>query len=83
MTVKLNLKPEVEASLVARARAKGVALDAYLLGVIEELALAGRTPRASVADFRAALEALAQGAESLPLLAPEAFSRESIYRNGG
>jgi hypothetical protein len=38
MTVSLDLKPEVEAKLIARARAKGVPLDAYLRDAIEDLA---------------------------------------------
>ena len=33
MTVRLDLKPEVEAYLATQARTKGVALDAYLKGV--------------------------------------------------
>ena len=38
MTVTLNLKPEVEASLLARARANGVAIEEYLLSVVESAA---------------------------------------------
>lgn len=38
MTGRLELKPEVEASLAAQAGARGVGLDAYLQGVIEDLA---------------------------------------------
>jgi len=38
MTVTLELDPEVEAGLVALARAKGVPLDAYLGSLLEQLA---------------------------------------------
>lgn len=38
MTVTLNLKPEVEAGLLAQARANGMALDEYLLSLAEEAA---------------------------------------------
>lgn len=81
MTVKLELKPEVEASLLARARAKGVPLDAYLQSVIEELARMPDAPPASLEEFRAALDALAEMGRALPHLPSSAFSRESIYKD--
>ena len=42
MTVVRHLRPEIEASLVARAHACGVPLEAYLLSLAEEAAV--RTP---------------------------------------
>lgn len=82
MTVKLELKPEVEASLLARARARGVPLNDYLQSVIEELARASDpTPPASLEEFRAALDALAEMGKTLPHLPSSAFSRESIYKD--
>ena len=39
MTVTLHLKPEVEAGLLARAAATGMALEEYLLSLAEEAAL--------------------------------------------
>ncbi len=38
MTVVLHLRPEIEASLLARAQASGMALEAYLLSLAEEAA---------------------------------------------
>ncbi len=38
MTLTVELKPEVEAGLLALARAKGVPLDAYLRSLLEQLA---------------------------------------------
>jgi hypothetical protein len=38
MTVTLNLKPEVEADLLARARASGMPLEEYLLSLVESAA---------------------------------------------
>lgn len=81
MTIKLELKPEVEASLAARARARGIPLDAYIQSVIEQMAVEEGPPRASLEEFRATLDALAEGAEDLPALPSAAFSRESIYRD--
>jgi hypothetical protein len=39
VTVTLHLRPEIEASLLALARASGVSLDAYLLSLAEEAAV--------------------------------------------
>jgi hypothetical protein len=38
MTVKLELKPEVEAGLIAQAQARGLSLEAYLGHVLQERA---------------------------------------------
>jgi post-segregation antitoxin (ccd killing protein) len=35
LTVTLNLKPEVEADLLAQARARGMSLEAYLQQLVE------------------------------------------------
>ena len=51
MTVTIHLKPEVEAGLIARAEASGMALEEYILSLAEEAALqaapgaAGQTAR--------------------------------------
>jgi hypothetical protein len=47
MSVTLNLKPEVEAGLLARARASGVPLEQYVLSLVESAALP--TPRNAAA----------------------------------
>ncbi|MGH9448464.1 MAG: hypothetical protein ACRD3O_22510, partial [Terriglobia bacterium] len=39
MTVTLHLKPEIEAGLVARAQASGMALEEYLLSLVEGAAV--------------------------------------------
>jgi hypothetical protein len=36
----------------------------------------------SLAELDAALDELAEGSENLPILAPEAYTREGIYRSG-
>jgi hypothetical protein len=35
MTVTLNLKPELEAGIVAQSQASGMTVEAYLLSVVE------------------------------------------------
>lgn len=81
MTVKLELKPDIEANLAAQARARGIPLDAYLQGVIEQLARTEAARPASLEEIRATLDALAEMGRDLPPLPPDALSRESIYRD--
>lgn len=81
MTVRLELKPDVEANLAAQARARGVPLDSYLQGVIEDLARADSAGPAGLKDVQAALDALAEMGRALPHLPSSAFSRESIYED--
>jgi hypothetical protein len=81
MTVRLELRPEVEENLAAQARARGVPLDAYLQGVIEDLARAETACPASPQDIEATLDRLAEMGKDLPHLPSSAFSRESIYQD--
>ena len=39
MTVTLHLRPEIEASLLARAHASGMPLEAFLISLAEEAAV--------------------------------------------
>jgi len=66
MTVRLEIKPEIEASLNAQAAAKGILLDAYPREVIEDLARAQAAPAASLEEFRSTLDTLAEMGKSLP-----------------
>lgn len=81
MTVRLELKPDVEQNLAAQARARGVPLDAYLQSVIEEVAGAGAARPASIQEIEAALDALAEMGRRLPQLPLEDLSRGSIYQD--
>ena len=81
MTVRLELNPDVEASLAAQARAKGVPLNDYLQGIIEELARLEAVRPTSPQDLEATLDALAEMGRNLPHLPSSAFSRESIYQD--
>jgi len=81
MTVSLELRPEVEASLNDQAKAKGVPLHAYLQDLIEHLAHAQAVQKPDVEEFRAALDRLAEMGKNLPRVPSSAFHRENIYRN--
>ena len=81
MTVRLEITPEIEASLNAQAAAKGIPLDAYLQDVIEDLARAQAAPAANLEEFRATLDTLGEMGGSLPHVPSAAFNRESIYQD--
>ncbi len=78
MTITLNLKPEIEAYLLAQARAIGVTLEEYLLSIIE-----GSAPvpanTSSPAERAAAFEAWAASHKPTPPLSDYSVSRESMY----
>ena len=83
MTVRLELKPDIEENLTARPRARGIPLDAYLQSLIEDLARTEAARPAMLQDLRATLDALADMGRNLPMLPPGALSRESFYRDRG
>jgi hypothetical protein len=79
MKITLELPPEVEARLWVRARAQGVSLGTYVRTLIEQSAALDSQAGLSLQEFEAGMDALAEGSEELPVLPPEAYSRESIY----
>ena len=79
MRITVELTPEVETRLWARAHAQGVSLAAYLQTVIEQLAALESAAGGSLEEFEAGMDVLAEGSAQLPVLPPEAYSRESIY----
>jgi hypothetical protein len=77
MTIQLNLKPEMEAHLIAQATMQGVSVDRYLESMIEQHLATQTEP-----EWRTLLDQLGRSpslAKALPL-SDEAISRESIYR---
>jgi hypothetical protein len=79
MTVALNLKTEVEAELLAQARAKGMTLEEYLLSMLEGVAVSAKQKDLSAQDRAAAFEKWAAGHRLTPNLSDYAVGRESIY----
>lgn len=85
MTIKLQLKPEIEASLIAEAAVKGVSVEVYLESLIEN-SLTSKEEKyfsqtATQEEWEAALTDLINSpAFALaPPLSDAAISRESIY----
>lgn len=81
MTVTLDLKPEIEEELVARARAAGLSTEEFVNRELERLVLSAQprsnlTPEQRAAAFEELMGKLAVGG---PPLSDYAVSRESIY----
>ena len=82
MTITLELLPDVEASLAAQAQAQGLELNTYLQRLLERHAIV-KSPESTISleELEARLDALAEGSENLPVLPPEATTREGLYRD--
>jgi hypothetical protein len=82
MTVTLDLKPELEAGLLARAQAGGKTLEEYLLSMVEgAITPATAQQRLTPEQRAAAFEAWSAGHRPTPPLSDYAVSRESIYED--
>jgi hypothetical protein len=83
MTIQVEINPETEARLVAKARAEGMPLERAAARVLED-AMAPRVTAASnltLGDFHAMLAVMSEGAEGLPNLPTDSFTRESFYED--
>lgn len=60
MTVTLDLKPEIEAGLLARASATGVSLQEYVLSVIEQAIVTGEQERGAASAREEAVRRMLQ-----------------------
>jgi hypothetical protein len=81
--MKIELKAEVEARLVAEAQAKGIAPPVYAASVIERAFAPNgerRAPR-SPEVVRVWLNSLSQFSDKIPQLSEEAFTRASFYED--
>lgn len=80
MSAKLDIKPEVAERLAAEANERGVSVDAFLEALLDEAdSLPVRPPRATLEEFKATLDALAEGSANRPILSDTATTRRSIY----
>jgi len=83
MTIHVELNAQMEARLVAEARAHGTPLEKVAERLLEE-ALASRSVAQgdlTVEEFHKMLGALAEGSEGLPDLPTESFTRQSFYED--
>jgi hypothetical protein len=79
MSVILNLKPDVEAHLASLARARGLPLESYLRGLLEQFAPPAGSAEVTPEQKAAAFEQWADSFPETPVLSDEAMSRESMY----
>jgi hypothetical protein len=83
MTIRVELNPETEARLAAKARAQGLPLERAAAQILEE-AMASRfipSSNLTLGDFHTMLTLMAEGSERLPNLPTESFTRESFYED--
>lgn len=74
MTLTIDLPPEVEKRLKAQAQAQGLDTVEYALRLFSRM-----VDMDSEEAWEADLDALTEGYEKRPVLAPEATSRAAIY----
>jgi hypothetical protein len=81
MTVTLNLKPELEAGLLAQAEASGKTLEDYVLSMLEgSVVTIAQTQKMLTPEQRAAaFEAWSANHRHTPPLSDYAVSREGMY----
>ena len=79
MTVTLHLAPEIEAGLIAQAQASGMAVEEYLLSVVESAVLKSSQKELSGEERATAFEAWSAGHRHTTPLSDYAVSREGIY----
>lgn len=83
MPIHLELKPEVEERLGREALAKGVSVEAYVEDLIErQVSVRDEGAyRIDMEEVDRVLDALSEGSGDRTAPHPEAYSRESIYRD--
>lgn len=81
MVIKVDISPEVQAHLAARAKAEGLTLEDYAEKLLLQGIGADSVPNGmlSTQDLHAMLSAIGQGSENLPRLPTTAFIRQSFY----
>jgi len=87
MTVTIKLPPEIEAGLLAQARAQGLDVSGYIESLVRGQVMArenGTPPSASNLSPEEWIDAFkawahSHDADNLPILSDEAMSRESMY----
>jgi hypothetical protein len=79
MTITINLKPELEAGLLAQAQAGGKTPEEYLLSMVEGAIMPASGKSRTPEQRAAAFEAWSASHRPTPPLSDYAVSRESIY----
>jgi hypothetical protein len=83
MTLTIQLPSDIEADLVARARAQGLDLSQYVEHVLREQIPPRSSSALSPVELADAWRESARGLPHTPPLSDDAISRESIYGDRG
>ena len=81
VTVTLTLRPELEAGLLAQARANGMTLEQYLLSLIEGATFSAPKTDLSPQERATAFESWSANHRHTENLSDYAVSRESMYKD--
>jgi len=79
MQVTLSIPDEV----AAQARDRGVPVDEYVLGLVQQAVPHPAERKRTVEEFHAWLEEFTQYSDKMPALSDNALSRETIYDDRG
>lgn len=82
MPIRIELKPEIEERLGREAEAVGLSVEAYVECLIErQVSQPEADPsRVDLEELDRVLDALSEGSGDSAAPPPEAYTRESIYR---
>jgi len=75
----VNLDPEVEAGLLAQARARGVPLGVYVGELLEQMGRGPLTQKLSANEWEEAFDEWVEGSGEVPHLPDEVLRREFLY----
>ena len=83
MTIQVEISPEVEARLVAEARAQGIPPEKVAERLLQEALATRSIPQGNltVEELHVMLNAIAEGSDKLPRVPTSAFTRESFYED--
>ncbi|MGA3210788.1 MAG: hypothetical protein ABSD20_05730 [Terriglobales bacterium] len=83
MTIQIEVRPEILKELAAGAQKRGVAIEEFAQILLQNAIAAPPEPqgRLSIEELHTMLAEIAEGAENLPELPTNVFTRESYYED--
>ena len=81
MAFFIQLKPELEQSLAAQARPRGLSIEQYIQILLEQQLASRSEPEITLEQFEAALDAVAVHIHKSTHLPLVALTSESIYKD--
>ena len=81
MTVTLNLKPGIEADLIARAQSEGMDLEGYLASLVDDALSAGKGTVTQDRARREAVRRMIEFGDKYQLSLGEAVTRRILHES--